>query len=94
MTTRAEHHKLSFDSGARDILDALYAFEEKDKEEGKDKECPPKKKTKRSAEQKKQTREALSKAREEGGGFDQMSKSDVKAAGKKGGESPRKKKTC
>lgn len=88
MTTRAEHHKLSFDSGARDILDALYAFEEKDKE------CPPKKKTKRSAEQKKQTREALSKAREEGGGFDQMSKSEVKAAGKKGGESPRKKKTC
>jgi hypothetical protein len=91
MTTRADQHKLSFDSGARDILDALYAFEEEDKEE--DKKCPPKKKAKRSAEQKAQTRKALSKAREEGGGFDQMSKSEVKAAAKKGGKSPRKK-TC
>lgn len=93
MTTRADQHKLSFDSGARDILDALYAFEEKEKDKEEDKKCPPKKKAKRSAEQKAQNREALSKAREEGGGFDQMSKSEVKAAAKKGGKSPRKK-TC
>ena len=92
MTTRADKHQLSFDSGARDILDALYAFEEEDKEE--DKKCPPKKKPKRSEAQKSQTKEALGKAREEGGGFDQMSKNEVKAAAKKGGESPRKKETC
>ncbi len=64
MTTRTGHHELSFNSGARDILDALYAFEEKDTE----KKCPPKKP--RSTQQ------------------------EVKAAARKGGESPRKKKTC
>jgi len=89
MTTKADKHELSFNSGAREILDALYLFEEKDKEE--EKECPPKKKQQRSAEQKQQTASALKKAREEGGGFDQMSPGEVKAAGKKGGESPRKK---
>ena len=88
MTTRTGHHELSFNSGARDILDALYAFEEKDTE----KKCPPKKP--RSTQQKAQTKKALSKARAEGGGFDNMPQQEVKAAARKGGESPRKKKTC
>lgn len=91
MMTKAEHHSLSFNSGARELLDAFYAFEEKDEK----KECPPKKKKKeRSPEQKAQTKEALGKAKEEGGGFDNMPKDEVQAAGKKGGETPRKKKTC
>lgn len=90
MTTKAGHHELSFNSGARDILDALYHFEEKGKEEGK--ECPPKKK--RSPAQKAQTKEALQQARAQGGGFDNMPQQQVEAAARKGGESPRKKKTC
>ena len=40
MATKADKHELSFDSGARDVLDALYQFEEKEKEE--EKKCPPK----------------------------------------------------
>lgn len=92
MTTRADKHQLSFDSSARDILDALYAFEEEDEKE--DKKCPPKKKPKRSEAQKSQTKEALGKAREEGGGFDNMPKKEVEEAGRKGGQTPRKKRTC
>lgn len=90
MATKADKHELSFDSGARDVLDALYQFEEKEKEG--EKKCPPKKP--RSRKQQAQTKEALKQARAEGGGFDQMSKNEVQAAAKKGGESPRKKKTC
>jgi len=89
MTTKADKHELSFNSGARDILDALYLFEEKD---GEEKKCPPKKP--RSRKQQAQTKEALKQARAEGGGFDQMAPNEVRAAAKKGGESPRKKKTC
>jgi hypothetical protein len=91
MKTKADHHNLSFSSGARDVLNALYAFEEKDKDV-KGQECPPKKK--RSPEQKAQTKGALKQAKSEGGGFDNMPQQEVKEAGRKGGESPRKKKVC
>lgn len=90
MTTKADRHELSFNSGARDILDALYAFEEKDKKQAE--ECPPKKP--RSAEQRAQTREALQQARAEGGGFDQMSRSEVREIARKGGEAPRRDNPC
>jgi hypothetical protein len=69
-----------YSSKAQQLIALLYEEEE----------C--RKPRKQSTEQKKQAKENIEKARENGGGFDQMPEAEHKKLSKEGGQAERKKK--